>query len=357
MFSRVKPAGWAFGEILASSHMNAIDTNQSNAVDGSAGGTYAPSTRIRFNGAGFACGTVSEFTGTNTTLGANVTQIGTLSSQALSVIATSQFWAPVTFLDPVSMASASLSGALSVTGAATFSGATTTAGLATFNGAVRTNAQVSGYGNVHFYGSLDVDGLMSMSGNVNIGSGASDAIALLGTLTGYAPVLLTNTLRVVGGFTLDHGAVLGTDTADTVAVNANLITFAPVTHNGTTLFNNVATFAAVATHSKQIQFTGEGRVTDRTIIGSNTNANYSLADASVIVCNSLTGNASYAIGNSLSAAGDWIKIITREAAYTLTVSFNSTDTIVLQYTTGQPFSVKLRRASGIWVLEDVSRLP
>ena len=39
-FSRAKPAGWAFGEILTSAQQNQIDTNQANAVDGVDGGTY-----------------------------------------------------------------------------------------------------------------------------------------------------------------------------------------------------------------------------------------------------------------------------------------------------------------------------
>ncbi|MEE9395192.1 MAG: hypothetical protein V3W41_22095 [Planctomycetota bacterium] len=49
-FTRVKPAGWAVNEILTSAQMNALDINTAFAVDGNAGGTYAPSTLIDMNG-------------------------------------------------------------------------------------------------------------------------------------------------------------------------------------------------------------------------------------------------------------------------------------------------------------------
>jgi hypothetical protein len=43
-FARVKPAGWTDDvDVLTATQANTIDTNQSNAVDGAAGGTYTPS--------------------------------------------------------------------------------------------------------------------------------------------------------------------------------------------------------------------------------------------------------------------------------------------------------------------------
>ena len=51
-FSRVKPAGFAVNERLTSAQLNALDVNQSNAIDGSSGGTYAPTAVITIAGAG-----------------------------------------------------------------------------------------------------------------------------------------------------------------------------------------------------------------------------------------------------------------------------------------------------------------
>ena len=49
---RAKPAGWAPNERLTSAQLNALDVNQSQAIDGSAGGTYSPTAPIVIGGAG-----------------------------------------------------------------------------------------------------------------------------------------------------------------------------------------------------------------------------------------------------------------------------------------------------------------
>lgn len=38
--TRVKPLGWAFGELLTAAQMNQLDIDHANAMDGAAGGTY-----------------------------------------------------------------------------------------------------------------------------------------------------------------------------------------------------------------------------------------------------------------------------------------------------------------------------
>ncbi len=48
-FSRIKPAGWAFGEILTSAHLNSLDTDHAKAIDGTGGGTYALATSLTLN--------------------------------------------------------------------------------------------------------------------------------------------------------------------------------------------------------------------------------------------------------------------------------------------------------------------
>jgi hypothetical protein len=54
--TRAKPAGWANGEIFTSTQANAMDVQLPYAVDGNAGGTYAPSNPIVINGDGLDVG-------------------------------------------------------------------------------------------------------------------------------------------------------------------------------------------------------------------------------------------------------------------------------------------------------------
>ena len=61
MFTRVKPLGWAFLEILTSTQMNQLDTNVSRAIDGLNGGTYALAVMLELAGAGVKFSTVAEF--------------------------------------------------------------------------------------------------------------------------------------------------------------------------------------------------------------------------------------------------------------------------------------------------------
>lgn len=49
-FSRANPLGWALYEVLTSAQMNALDIDHANAIDGAAGGTYAPTSKIQFDG-------------------------------------------------------------------------------------------------------------------------------------------------------------------------------------------------------------------------------------------------------------------------------------------------------------------
>src|SRR5690242_15870493 len=55
-FARVKLAGWAFGEILTSAQMNALDTDHSNAIDGAGGGDSSPTAVIGIKGKGLSVG-------------------------------------------------------------------------------------------------------------------------------------------------------------------------------------------------------------------------------------------------------------------------------------------------------------
>lgn len=51
-FDPIKPGGFSEGERLTHDHVNAINTDLPNAIDGAAGGTYAPSAAISIGAAG-----------------------------------------------------------------------------------------------------------------------------------------------------------------------------------------------------------------------------------------------------------------------------------------------------------------
>jgi hypothetical protein len=55
-FSRVKLGGWAFGEVLTSAQMNALDVDHTNAVDGAGGGDSSPTAVIGIKGKGLSVG-------------------------------------------------------------------------------------------------------------------------------------------------------------------------------------------------------------------------------------------------------------------------------------------------------------
>lgn len=59
MTTRVKPANWAFGEILTSAQMNTLDTNVTRGIDGVGGGDSSPSTIIGIKGSGLSVGRAS----------------------------------------------------------------------------------------------------------------------------------------------------------------------------------------------------------------------------------------------------------------------------------------------------------
>lgn len=87
--TRVKPADWSTGETLTSAQMNAIDVQLPYALDGNAGGTYAPSGQIIIGGSGFACTGASSFSNcTAFTLAGNMTISGSRTITATNTAAT-----------------------------------------------------------------------------------------------------------------------------------------------------------------------------------------------------------------------------------------------------------------------------
>jgi cytoskeletal protein CcmA (bactofilin family) len=55
-FSRIKVAGWSFGELLTSTQLNALDIDHANAIDGFGGGDYALTAPLNLNDADIGIG-------------------------------------------------------------------------------------------------------------------------------------------------------------------------------------------------------------------------------------------------------------------------------------------------------------
>lgn len=67
VFSKVKAAGWTNDtNTVTAAELNALDLNQSQAVDGAAGGTYTPSAAVEINGSGLSSSNIQDSTVTGT---------------------------------------------------------------------------------------------------------------------------------------------------------------------------------------------------------------------------------------------------------------------------------------------------
>lgn len=185
MLSLIWPAGLAFGEILTSNDMEALDASQARAIDGVGGGTYAPSATIVINGAGLQVATL--LIGDLTVNGS--TQLGNTSGDTLSVTATSTFSSPVTFDDDVA-----------VNGAIVFTG-DLTAGSVTINS------------------------------DATIGNSASDALTVGATTEFNAPVTLADSL-LAGDAQFNGDVQIGNTSGDSLAIVSRLSTALGFTGSG-----------------------------------------------------------------------------------------------------------------------------
>ena len=180
--SLIKPSGWAFGEILTSDQMEALDASQARAIDGTGGGTYAPSAAIVINGAGLQ---VNNLTVTGAlTLNGNTT-IGNSSLDALTVVATSTFAAAVTL-----------------------------------NDALTANDTADFFGNVNVHTGAS----FRVRSNSRFGDTAADTFDVYATATFNGPVTFADPVEVGGPFQTNNDATLGSSSNDELSINASLVT-------------------------------------------------------------------------------------------------------------------------------------
>jgi len=88
MFLRQNAIGWVSGDKLTAPQINGIDVNLSRALDGNAGGTYAPSAQVVIGGAGLKT-TVAEIAGTASITGV-VTATGAITASDLTMSGTNR---------------------------------------------------------------------------------------------------------------------------------------------------------------------------------------------------------------------------------------------------------------------------
>jgi|SRR3954463_1868413 hypothetical protein len=190
MLSLTKLGGWAFGELLTSVQMEALDASQAKAIDGTGGGTYTPSVKIIINGQGLQVNTLTV-TGTLSLLGN--TTVGNAPADVLSVLATSTFSAPVTLND-----------ALTANDTADFFADTTihTAALFTVGGSA----------------------LLGNDSGKNLTVGATSTFNASATFNESVDVWGDLTCHSATLFTAGGDVQLGNDTSKTLSIGAALIT-------------------------------------------------------------------------------------------------------------------------------------
>jgi len=169
-FSRIQPTGWATNQKLLSTEMNQLDLDHSRALDGNAGGTFAPSSALVINGSGlqvggsgFSCNTFAS-TG-NCTLGNDVADV----HQWNGTLATTNGTLSVAGTGTVALSGTTL---LSIAGTCSVDvDCDMQVNTCTFGGAVVCNS------------SITVTGTLNGNGDCNIGNGSGDTHSLTGTLT------------------------------------------------------------------------------------------------------------------------------------------------------------------------------
>jgi len=105
-FTRAKPSGWVTLDQITPAQINQIDVNQSNAIDGAAGGDYSPTNPIGLSndleiksGATLhlESGAAAEFRGPLDMIGSASIQLGTGGEVFTSNARTNRLYVPLTF--------------------------------------------------------------------------------------------------------------------------------------------------------------------------------------------------------------------------------------------------------------------
>ncbi len=321
-FARGNALDWGFNEKLTSAQMNATDAQWPDALDGAAGGVYAPSSVIQIGGLGIGITGPADFTGVFTLFTGIVESTLTINGGSSAEIdftsgSTLRIGSGATVLvESAGNLNVANGGTIDVLGSGTFKGEA--ASIATWAGAWTFSNASS----------------VSFLNGAGIGGGAF-------TVTSPA----TAAFDVTTDFT---GTLVNIDGAELVVKNSGSI-FVDATA-GTSLV------------AAPLKFSGAGHPVYRVITGADADTTYAIADADLINVLTLTGNRIYTLSNTGAVAGCAIEISLLNHspnANLVTVKNNGGGTLSTMKnnsTTGEVIWAKFVHDGSNWTLWDYSQI-
>lgn len=303
--TRANGSDWAFNDELTFAQINHIDSQLPFAIDGNAGGTYAPSGLISIGGSGLRVTTALSVTGVGSV---------NLYSGAIVVDATSLT------VGNVSVDFGALSTVL-------FENGFTSAGTVDFQSGLGVSAGdvVVNPGNV-----------IITAGNLTVAAGD---VLFNGALSAAGPVTLGATF--VDTLSAQAGAIL---------LNGSGITSSlPVAFSGTAALTGATTFGPAGSVSLQniITPSGVGRVRKRLAVNlPDANATIAIGDGDVFLVPALGATRTYTVSTTGAAEGD--EIFVSAVANTTANTGNVGAFATLKYQAASTYAVRLLFTGGAW---------
>lgn len=299
-FTRVKPANWAAFETLTAAQMNQLDIDHANAVDGSGGGVYAPSSAIEIGGSGLVVSGAFGVTGVSTFSGDVF--LGVFGADV-------QVDGPLTVNEP-----------------------------STFNETVTVNDDVLVSDDITCLGNLEIQG------TTILGNAAGDTV----TANGNA---------IFNGTATFNGNVVLGDSGDLIVVGGSMACALGFSVDGNATIGNAAgdahAFTGTCTFNDPIVLAGDGHVRKRVIAGADAASTYGVDDADIILLESGTLSAPriYTIDNTSAGAGSSLIVVNKSTTQALTVNLNGGAlSVTLQNTTGQEPWYEFVFFGGVWTI-------
>lgn len=297
-FARIRAPGmWLDTSVVEDTEFEQFDLNISRAVDGFAGGTYAPSAAIILGGSGL------QMTGAFVANGAFTVNSNALFTENVTV---SETLAVNSFID--------LNGGLDVSGDASFHGNVALGDTGGDN--ITVNGQLA------CLASVTVSGTLSVNGAVTLGDAAGDNIIVAGTLFANAPAF----------FNAD--VTLGTDAGDILTVNSSVA------------FNSAVELRDPTT------LIGNGHIVYRVVAGADANTTYGINDADVIHASGLGADRVYTLSTTGATTGARITFVNETVTFQVTCGGTP-----LRTSTGFARSVTFVFLGGAWRTETLAYTP
>lgn len=348
---------WNALTVLTSAEMADLDAKTFAAINGDAGGTWAPSDPIIIGGDGLdATGPLASSGGATFTAGAfrisggscRVDVLGDfrlgLSVQGAGVTleatapldskGTTRLRGTVTCDANITagttiFATGNISSVAAITAGTTLicGGALTVGAGAGITGAVVVTGSISCTTTLHATGNGDVDGNFDVAGTSSLHGGVS----CYAGLDVANAVLLSSTLHVLGAVDFDSTLnVDGTLHADGAATFDDTLQV-----DGATTLTGGVNILAPSTLTGVLISSSTGRVRVRRIDGSTSNATYGINDADEIQAPSgLAGNIAYTLSTTGAGEGDRIRFVANDTTYTVTISGGGEAGYAIKHATG-----------------------